>query len=173
MRCALTKGRQEKCLRFAQNRGGNYCDDIAIPPGTGLRESGLRGLTRTGMGFDRRCIHDRRQLCRMAEKPYFVTSPKTKNAIRNVPMTDVVYAALVRVMRAKTSPRAELPADGHSGLLFPDKSGMPKAAMPFQSHMRELQARFEKTYGKPTPRIAPHVPHHNLPQKRSTKRGLT
>ena len=96
VRDALTKEQQEKYLQFVQDCGGNYYDDIVILLGTGLRVSELYGLTRADIDFDRRCIHVRRQLCRTAEKPYFVTPPKTKSGIRNVPMTDAVYMALMR-----------------------------------------------------------------------------
>ena len=88
VRDALTREQQEKYLQFVQDCGGNYYDDIVILLGTGLRVSELYGLTRAAIDFDRRCIHVRRQLCRTAEKPYFVTPPKTKSGIRNVPMTD-------------------------------------------------------------------------------------
>ena len=130
--------------------------------GTGLRVSELYGLTRADIDFDRRCIHVRRQLCRTAEKPYFVTPPKTKSGIRNVPMTDTGYIALMRVVKGKTSPKVELLVDGHSGFLFLDKSGMPKVAMHLENYMRGLQARFEQVYGKPVPRITPHVLRHTF-----------
>ena len=162
VRDALTKEQQEKYLQFVQDCGGNYYDDIVILLGTGLRVSELYGLTRADIDFDRRCIHVRRQLCRTAEKPYFVTPPKTKSGIRNVPMTDAVYMALMRVVKARTHPKAELLVDGHSGFLFLDKSGMPKVAMHLENYMRGLQARFEKAYGKPVPRITPHVLRHTF-----------
>ena len=132
VRDALTKEQQEKYLQFVQDCGGNYYDDIVILLGTGLRVSELYGLTRADIDFDRRCIHVRRQLCRTAEKPYFVT------------------------------PKVELLVDGHSGFLFLDKSGMPKVAMHLVNYMRGLQARFEKAYGKPVPRITPHVLRHTF-----------
>ena len=122
----------------------------------------MYGLTRADIDFDRRCIHVRRQLCRTAEKPYFVTPPKTKSGIRNVPMTDAVYMALMREVKARTHPKVELLVDGHSGFLFLDKSGMPKVAMHLENYMRGLQARFEKAYGKPVPRITPHVLRHTF-----------
>ena len=162
VRDALTKEQQEKYLQFVQDCGGNYYDDIVILLGTGLRVSELYGLTRADIDFDRRCIHVRRQLCRTAEKPYFVTPPKTKSGIRNVPMTDAVYMALMRVVKARTAPKVELLVDGHSGFLFLDKSGMPKVAMHLENYMRGLQARFEKAYGKPVPRITPHVLRHTF-----------
>ncbi len=162
VRDALTKEQQERYLQFVLNCGGNYYDDIVILLGTGLRVSELYGLTRADIDFDRRCIHVRRQLCRTAEKPYFVTPPKTKSGIRNVPMTDAVYMALMRVVKARTSPKVELLVDGHSGFLFLDKSGMPKVAMHLENYMRGLQTRFEKAYGKPVPRITPHVLRHTF-----------
>ena len=162
VRDALTKEQQEKYLQFVQDCGGNYYDDIVILLGTGLRVSELYGLTRADIDFDRRCIHVRRQLCRTAEKPYFVTPPKTKSGIRNVPMTDAVYMALMQVVKARTHPKVELLVDGHSGFLFLDKSGMPKVAMHLENYMRGLQARFEKAYGKPVPRITPHVLRHTF-----------
>ena len=163
VRSALTKAQQEQYLQFIRDHGkDNYYDDIVILLGTGLRVSELYGLTRADIDFDRRCIHVRRQLCRTAEKPYFVTPPKTKSGIRNVPMTDAVYMALMRVVKARTAPKVELLVDGHSGFLFLDKSGMPKVAMHLENYMRGLQARFEKAYGKPVPRITPHVLRHTF-----------
>ena len=163
VRSALTKAQQERYLQFIRDHGkDNYYDDIVILLGTGLRVSELYGLTWADIDFDRRCIHVRRQLCRTAEKPYFVTPPKTKSGIRNVPMTDAVYMALMRVVKARTAPKVELLVDGHSGFLFLDKSGMPKVAMHLENYMRGLQARFEKAYGKPVPRITPHVLRHTF-----------
>ena len=163
VRSALTKAQQERYLQFIRDHGkDNYYDDIVILLGTGLRVSELYGLTWADIDFDRRCIHVRRQLCRTAEKPYFVTPPKTKSGIRNVPMTDAVYMALMRVVKARTAPKVELLVDGHSGFLFLDKSGMPKVAMHLENYMRGLQARFEKAYGKHVPRITPHVLRHTF-----------
>lgn len=162
VRDELTKAQQEKYLQFVQDCGWNYYDDIVILLGTGLRVSELYGLTRADIDFDRRCIHVRRQLCRTAEKPYFVTPPKTKSGIRNVPMTDAVYMALMRVVKARTAPKVELLVDGHSGFLFLDKSGMPKVAMHLENYMRGLQAQFEQVYGKPVPRITFHVLRHTF-----------
>lgn len=162
VRDALTREQQEKYLQFVQDYGGNYYDDIVILMGTGLRVSELYGLTRADIDFERHCIHVRRQLCRTAEKPYFVTPPRTKSGIRNVPMTDTVCAALRRVVKARASTKVEALVDGCSGFLFLDKSGMPKVAMHLENYMRGVQGKFEKAYGKPVPRITPHVLRHTF-----------
>ena len=163
VRSALTKAQQERYLQFIRDHGkDNYYDDIVILLGTGLRASELYGLTKADIDFDRRCIHVRRQLCRTAEKPYFVTPPKTKSGIRNVPMTDTVCAALRRVVKARASTKVEALVDGCSGFLFLDKSGMPKVAMHLENYMRGVQGKFEKAYSKPVPRITPHVLRHTF-----------
>ena len=162
VRDALTREQQEKYLQFVQDYGGNYYDDIVILMGTGLRVSELYGLTRADIDFERHCINVRRQLCRTAEKPYFVTPPKTKSGIRNVPMTDTVRAALLRVVKARASTKVEALVDGCSGFLFLDKSGMPKVAMHLENYMRGVQGKFEKAYSKPVPRITPHVLRHTF-----------
>lgn len=162
VRDALTKEQQEKYLQFVQDCGGNYYDDIVILLGTGLRVSELYGLTRADIDFDRRCIHVRRQLCRTAEKPYFVTPPKTKSGIRNVPMTDAVYMALMRVVKARTSPKVELLVDGHSGFLFLDKSGMPKVAMHLENYMRHVRKKYATQQGTDFPNVTPHVLRHTF-----------
>lgn len=162
VRDALTKEQQEQYLQFVQDYGGNYYDDIAILLGTGLRVSELYGLTRSDIDFERRCIHVRRQLCRTAEKPYFITAPKTKSGIRNVPMTDAVYMALKRVMKDRSAPKVELLVDGYSGFLFLDKSGMPKVAMHLENYMRGIQGKFEKSCKHSVPRVTPHVLRHTF-----------
>ena len=162
VRDALTKEQQEQYLQFVQDCGGNYYDDIVILMGTGLRVSELYGLTRSDIDFERRCIHVRRQLCRTAEKPYFITAPKTKSGIRTIPMTDAVYLALKRVMKNRISPKAELLVDGHSGFLFLDKSGMPKVAMHLENYMRGIKGKFEKYCKHSVPRVTPHVLRHTF-----------
>ena len=129
VRTALTREQQDLYLQFFQEYGGgSYYDDIVILLGTGLRVSELYGLTKADLDFTRRCLYVRRQLCRTANRPYFITSPKTKSGIRTIPMTDMVYMALKRVLKDRTPPKTEMVVDGCSGFLFLDKDGRPKVA---------------------------------------------
>ena len=162
-RTALTKQQQENYLRFIQENGqDNYYDDIVILMGTGLRVSELYGLTKKDVDFKKRLIFIDHQLCRTAEKPYFVKSPKTSSGVRCIPMSDVVYMALKRVAANRQSPTVELLVDGYSGFLFLDKAGMPKVAMHLENYMRGMQKKMERIYGKSFPHVTPHVLRHTF-----------
>ena len=162
VRDALTKEQQEKYLQFVQDCGGNYYDDIVILLGTGLRVSELYGLTRADIDFDRRCIHVRRQLCRTAEKPYFVAPPKTSSGNRSIPMTDTVYMAFRRVLENRGHPKVEMMVDGYSGFLFLDKDGKPKVAMHLENYMRGMRRKYVKKHGNTLPSVTPHVLRHTF-----------
>lgn len=162
-RVALTKAQKERYLQFILDYGsGNYYDDIVILLGTGLRVSELYGLTKGDVDFERKCIHVRRQLCRTADKPYFITSPKTQSGIRDIPMTDAVYLAFKRVLNSRTTPKVEMLLDGCSGFVFLDKSGMPKVAMHLENYMRGMQRKYVKQYGETLPEVTPHVLRHTF-----------
>ena len=163
VRSALTKVQQERYLRFVLDQGGtNYYNDILILMGTGLRVSELYGLTTSDIDFERRCVRVRRQLCRTADKPYFITDPKTKSGIRNVPMTDAVYMAFKRVIADREAPKVELMVDGCGGFLFLDKDGKPKVAMHLENFMRRIQREYVKRYGNSIPTLTPHVLRHTF-----------
>lgn len=163
VRKALTKDQQKQYLQFIRDYGnGNYYDDIVILLGTGLRVSELYGITKADVDFERRCIRVQRQLCRTADKPYFVAPPKTKSGIRSIPMTDTVYMAFRRVFEGRGNPKIEMLVDGHSGFLFLDRDEKPKVAMHLENYMRGMQQRFVKLHGKTLPNITPHVLRHTF-----------
>lgn len=163
VRKALTKAQQERYLQFIRDYGqGNYYDDIVILLGTGLRVSELYGLARSDIDFERRCIHVQRQLCRTADKPYFVAPPKTQSGFRSIPMTDTVYMAFKRVVERRGAPSVEMMIDGCTGFLFLDKDGRPKVAMHLENYMRRMQKRYIKLYGKTIPNVTPHVLRHTF-----------
>ena len=162
VRDALTKAQQEKYLQFVQDCGGNYYDDIAILLGTGLRVSELYGLTRVDIDFDRRCIHINKQLCRTADKPYFIAPLKTSSGNRSIPMTDTDYMAFRRVLENRGHPKVEVMVDEYSGFLFLDKDGKPKVAMHLENYMRGMQRKYIKKHGNTLSRVTPHVLRHTF-----------
>ena len=162
-RNALTTEQQKQYLQFIKEYGrGNYYDDIEILIGTGLRISELYGLTKNDVDFQNRCIRIEKQLCRTAERPYFVKPPKTKSGIRTIPMSNTVYAAFQRVVQNRPTPKIEMLIDGYSGFLFLDKSCMPKVAMHLENYMRSMQNKYAAIMGVALPRVTPHVLRHTF-----------
>lgn len=163
VRSALTKAQQERYLQFIRDHGkDNYYDDIVIPLGTGLRVSELYGLTKADIDFDRRCIHINKQLCRTADKPYFIAPPKTSSGNRSIPMTDTDYMAFRRVLENRGHPKVEVMVDEYSGFLFLDKDGKPKVAMHLENYMRGMQRKYIKKHGNTLSRVTPHVLRHTF-----------
>ena len=162
-RVPLTKEQQEKYLTFIKDYGNdNYYDDIVILLGTGLRVSELYGLTKADVDLKNRCLYVRRQLCRTAENPYFITTPKTNSGVRRVPMSEPVYQAFSHAIQARPHPQIEMIIDGCSGFIFLDKDEKPKVAMHLQKYMRCMQKKFEKLYGSCIPHVTPHVLRHTF-----------
>lgn len=162
-RMALSKEQQEQYLRFIKEYGyNNYYNDIVILLGTGMRVSELYGLTKSDIDLEHRRINIRHQLCRTAEKPYFITSPKSKSGIRSIPMSDDVYDAFCRELEKRISPKIEMIIDGCSGFLFLDKNGKPKVAMNLQGYMRYMQKKYDALYGVTSTKITPHVLRHTF-----------
>ena len=163
VRTALSREQQEQYLQFfMEYGGGSYYDDVVILLGTGLRVSELYGLTKADIDFDRRCIHIHKQLCRMADKPYFVAPPKTSSGNRSIPMTDTVYMAFRRVLENRGHPKAEMMVDGYSSFLFLDKDGKPKVAMHLENYMRGMRRKYVKKHGNTLPSVTPHVLRHTF-----------
>ena len=163
VRSALTKAQQERYLQFIRDHGkDNYYDDIVILLGTGLRVSELYGLTKADIDFDRRCIHINKQLCRTADKPYFIAPLKTSSGNRSIPMTDTDYMAFRRVLENCGHPKVEVMVDGYSGFLFLDKDGKPKVAMHLENYMRGMQRKYIKKHGNTLSRVTPHVLRHTF-----------
>lgn len=162
-RPALTKRQQTEYLSFIKDYGnGGYYEDIQILLGTGLRVSELYGLTKSDVDMALHCIHVRRQLCRTAEKPYFITPPKTESGRRTVPMTDTVYEAFRTVLAKRGKPKVEMIVDGVSGFLFLDKMGKPKVAMHLENYMRCALKYYRDHYGNNLPSVTPHVLRHTF-----------
>ena len=89
---ALTQEQEDRLLAFAGSDPvyRKYCDEIIVLLGTGLRISELCGLT-VDLDFENRRIDVDHQLLRDSELGYYVDAPKTKNGVRQIPMSEKVY----------------------------------------------------------------------------------
>ena len=99
-KAALTPKQEESLLAFMEQDTvyRKYRDEVIILPGTGLRISEFCGLT-TALDFKNRLINVDHQLLRDADIGYYIETPKTKNGIRQIPMSEEVYQALKRVLK--------------------------------------------------------------------------
>lgn len=162
VRSALTKVQQERYLQFVYDCGGNYYDEIVILLGTGLRVSELYGLTKSDIDFERRYIRVQKQLCRTANKPYFVTTPKSYSGNRCIPMSDTVYEAFERVLANRGVPKIEMFVDGYSGFIFLNKDGKPKVGEHLQRYMKRIGRKYTEQYDDTLYNITPHVLRHTF-----------
>ena len=97
---ALTPEQVNSLLAFMEQDTvyKKYRDEVIILLGTGLRISEFCGLTTT-LDFKNRSINVDHQLLRDEEIGYYIETPKTKNGIRQIPMSEEVFQALKQVMK--------------------------------------------------------------------------
>lgn len=161
---ALTQEQEDRLLAFAGSDPvyRKYCDEIIVLLGTGLRISELCGLT-VDLDFENRRIDVDHQLLRDSELGYYVDAPKTKNGVRQIPMSEKVYRALKRAVknRGKAAPAN---IGGYTNFLFLNQSGLPKTASCYESMFQGLVRKYNKHH-KPDealPNITPHTMRHTF-----------
>lgn len=106
-----------------------------------------------------RVINIDHQLLRDTEVGYYISTPKTKNGKRELPLTERAYQALKRILknRGKAQP---LVVDGYSNFLFLNREGLPKGAGNYESMVRGLIKKYNKTHEDKLPNITPHSFRH-------------
>ena len=103
------------------------------------------------------------QLLRDSELGYYVDAPKTKNGVRQIPMSEKVYQALKRAVknRGKAAP---VNIGGYTNFLFLNQSGLPKTVSCYESMFQGLVRKYNKHH-KPDealPNITPHTMRHTF-----------
>lgn len=161
-KAALTPKQEENLLAFmAQDTVyRKYRDEVIILLGTGLRISEFCGLT-TALDFKNRYINVDHQLLRDANVGYYVKTPKTKNGIRQIPMTEEVYQALKRVLKSREN-AVPFSVNGYKNFLFLKNDGMPKVAANYESMLKELVHKYNKQNKDQMPHITPHILRHTF-----------
>lgn len=169
---ALTESQETHYINFIREHGnGNYLDDIILLKETGVRVSELYGITFSDVDLTNRVLHIRRQMGRTADRQWFITSPKSKSGIRDIPLTDEACQAFRHVIANRPQPQVEMMVDGVSGFLFLDKDQRPKTGMHCQNYMRNMHEQYVKLYGDHMPRVTPHILRHTF-CTRMIQRGL-
>ena len=167
-RAALTEEEEKEWMGFIKTDKtySKYYDEFVVLFGTGMRVSEFCGLTKSNLDFENRKIHVDHQLCREREtnkNRYFVEKTKTSAGIRDIPMTDEVFAALKNIVRNRPKVKTELILNGYSGFLLIDKNNNPKVALHIENEFRWARVKFDKLYPNNTlPHITPHVARHTF-----------
>lgn len=156
----LTPEQEEKMLAFMEQDKtySKYYDEVIILLETGLRISEFCGLT-VHIDMANRIINVDHQLLKDTEIGYYIETPKTKKGERQLPMTERAYQAFKRVLqnRGKAEP---IVINGYSNFLFLNQKGFPKVAGNYESMLRGLVKKYNKTHKDQLPNITPHSFRH-------------
>lgn len=162
-RTSIPKEEQSRYLDFIRNNStGTWYYEILILLETGLRVSELYGLTLSDVDFQHRRITVNKQLCRTAEKPYFIETPKSASGNRVLPMSDGAYFALKRAIEERGTPTLETIVDGICGFIFLDKNERPKVAHNLDGFIGRMRKKYVEAYGEGVTFISPHVFRHTF-----------
>lgn len=161
-KAALTPKQEESLLAFMEQDTvyRKYRDEVIILLGTGLRISEFCGLT-TALDFKSRQINVDHQLLRDAAIGYYIETPKTKNGIRQIPMSEEVYQALKHVLKNRSN-AAPFSVEGYKNFLFLKNGGMPKVSANYDSMLKGLVKKCNKQNKEQLPNITPHILRHTF-----------
>ena len=124
----------------------------------GLRISEFCGLT-VHIDMANRIINVDHQLLKDSEIGYYIETPKTKKGERQLPMTERAYQAFKRVFTEQRKGRAYR-YQWLQHFLFLNQKGFPKVAGNYESMLRGLVKKYNKTHKDQLPNITPHSFRH-------------
>lgn len=160
---ALTEEQEKSLLNFLQTDtiGKRYYNTFVILLGTGMRISEYAALTKKDIDFDNNCIHVNKQITK-AVGELKVTSPKSKNAYRDIPMTNAVRWCVMSLINNRDPLVKEVMIDGHVGFLNVTRSGRPRCHSEYADNFRKVMERYNKQADIKIERCTPHVLRHTF-----------
>lgn len=145
VREALSEEEVAVLMDFLKEEGfqQTYLPMIGIMLGTGVRYGELVGLTWRDVDFDRKVIHVNKTLNykdRGNGHEFFITTPKTKNAYRDIPMSEDVITLfkIQKNYQKKLRIRQDITIDGYKEFIFTTKLGWPISHEGFTSSLRRI-----------------------------------
>lgn len=163
-RMALTDEQVKQYLDFiaADKCRKRWYNEVVILLETGMRVSELYGLTKVDVDLQNRRIHVTKQLQRDRNSVMYIEEPKTKNGVRDIPMSDTAYAVFVEALKSRKTPTVETIVDGYTGFLFLDIYGKPKVAMHLEHALKRILDNYNATHAVQLPTITPHTFRHTF-----------
>lgn len=164
---ALTPEQEYAFLNFCRDvkTFSKYYNDIVVLLGTGLRISELCGLTLADIDMENRIIDVNHQILSYSETGYYITTPKTKNGIRQIPMSETVYDAFVNILKNKKFSKFEIEYNGtiYKDFIFIRKNGVPHNNLDYASVFRRAREKFAKIYDMQLPKsLSAHTMRHTF-----------
>lgn len=161
---AITRKQERQFLEFIRNdrHFNRYYEGIYILFRTGLRISEFAGLTVSDIDFKNRKIKVDHQLQRTRNMEYVIEDTKTESGIRQVPMSDEVYACFKRIIANRKRPETEPMIGGKTGFLYLDKNQMPMVALHWEKYFQHIREKYNRIYKVQMPLITPHVCRHTF-----------
>lgn len=135
VRDALTDEQIKLLLDFLKIEGtfqNVHLPMIGIMLGTGIRYGECAGLTWNDIDFEKKVVRISRSMhyrCKNNKEGhrYFITSPKTVNAYRDIPLSDDMMSLLEiqKKYQKKMKIRQDIEIDGKRGFIFTSRFGFP------------------------------------------------
>ncbi len=159
---AITREQQRKFLAFvAQDKHfSKYYEGIFLLFHTGLRISEFVGLTLSDLDMKNKVINVDHQLQRTRDMHYVIEATKTANGVRQIPMTDEVYACCEKIIAKRKIVQDEPVLSGRKGFLYLDRNNMPMVALHWEKYLEHIVDKYNKIYREQMPKITPHVCRH-------------
>ena len=147
VRDALTQEQEKLLLDFLKIEGtfqNIYLPMVGVLLGTGMRFGECDAITWDDVDFEKKVVHVNKTLnyrCKETKKhEFFITSPKTPNAVRDIPLSD----DLVRLFKMQKQYqkdmriRNDVEICGYRGFVFTSKLGNPFTHEGFVATMKRI-----------------------------------
>lgn len=164
---ALSPEQEKAFVGFIKNDSNYQCyyDDIIILLGTGLRISELCGLTLADVDMKNKIINVDHQVLHKSDIGYYVADTKTKNGNRQIPMSEIVYAAFKNKLNTCKISKYKLASDGkvYTDFIFCKADGKPHISGCYGSVFKGARDKYKKFNNVELPKnLSPHTMRHTF-----------
>lgn len=168
-RTGLTLDEEQRFLDYiSSSRYRKYYDAIYLMLNTGLRLGEFCGLTLSDIDLERGYVSVNHQISYYNKKPH-ISSTKTANGKRLIPITDDVRECLNRIIAGYKETNGKYAIDGVTNFLFINKNGRPLLNNDWQSRFNHIVKSYNDNHNNKLPNITPHILRHTYCSKLVTK----
>ena len=163
-RMPLTKQEKDNLLEMLAESTNPYDEFyyhvVLVLCETGLRIGEFRGLRAGDIDFEERVINVHHQLTREGE----YTPPKTKNAIRQIPMTQNVYISMKYFLNRaeKIRGKKQISYAGYDDfVMLSERNGQPVSGYTYVRTFTRFENEYKSRYGEDIV-VTPHICRHTF-----------